>query len=256
MLCLLFLAVAATSMPQTNFYFGSAPNRKIFIRDDTDITLRAPAEVIQSEIEVVGSEVEVSLLNEEVFVDSEAVQVEELPIEQTCCCVPETQECQVALTEEELDLVGLGLINPRIVNRPSITGPTPTSCPAGYKVCCFGQDGSEVDTAVFGRSTCLPPTKVVNEPWVQGCEETPVYGETITGVKACGTQEITSPLAGLGLGETTPGEFPWSCLILNQDNNFVGSCTIIPNDSSNKNEKGTRKVITAAHKLNDVRETE
>ena len=97
---------------------------------------------------------------------------------------------------------------------------------------------------------------MVAEPWVQGCEETPVYGETITDTKACGTQEYISQVAGLGHGETTPGEFPWSCLILNQNNDFLGSCAIIPNDSANKNENGVRKVITAAHKLNDVQATE
>eukprot|EP00092_Neocalanus_flemingeri_P004843 GFUD01005211.1.p1 GENE.GFUD01005211.1~~GFUD01005211.1.p1 ORF type:complete len:497 (-),score=130.91 GFUD01005211.1:51-1541(-) len=252
---LLFLAVAATAMPQTNFLFGSAPNRKIFIRDDAQETARAAAGVIPSENEVVESELDDRIPSGEVFVAPVAVEVEEVPTEETCCCVPESEECQEDLTEEELDLVGLGLINPRIVNRPSTAGPSPSSCPAGYKICCSGGAGSEVDMSVFGRSACLPPTKIVNEPWVQGCEETPVYGEMITGAKACGT-EFSSPVAGLGQGEATPGEFPWSCLILNQNNDFVGSCAIIPNDSSNKNEKGTRKVITAAHKLNDVKETD
>jgi len=242
------VAVAATALPQTNFQFGGVPNRKIFVR--------GPAGVIPSENEGVESEVDGRVPGEEVFAEAVPVNVEEPPIEETCCCIPESEECQSDITEEVLDLVGLGLINPRIVNRPSASGPSPTQCPVGHKVCCSGVSTSEVDTSLLGRSSCLPPTKIVTEPWVQGCQETPVYGEMITGTKACGTQEFSVPSSGVGYGETIPGEFPWSCLILNQNNDFLGSCAIIPNDSSNKNELGTRKVITAAHKLNDVKETD
>eukprot|EP00091_Calanus_sinicus_P017693 TRINITY_DN382_c0_g1_i11.p1 TRINITY_DN382_c0_g1~~TRINITY_DN382_c0_g1_i11.p1 ORF type:complete len:497 (-),score=165.67 TRINITY_DN382_c0_g1_i11:62-1552(-) len=252
---LFFLAVSAYAMPQTNFKFGSVPNRKIFIRGDEQNTIGGGSETEFTSEENEG-DIGGRIPGEEAFGNTEIVEVEDLPIEEDCCCIPASEECQADLTEEELDLVGLGLINPRIVNRPTPESPSATTCPAGYKVCCSGETGSEVDTSVFGRSSCLPPTKVVTEPWVQGCEETPVYGETITGTKACGTQEYISPVAGLGHGETTPGEFPWSCLILNQNNDFIGSCAIIPNDSTNKNENGVRKVITAAHKLNDVQDTD
>jgi len=252
MWALLFLAVSASSMPQTNFQFGSAPNRKIFIRGDAQETARGAA-ASPSDSERVESGIEGRVPSEEAF---EVVEIEDLPEEETCCCIPDVEECQAELTQEELDLVGLGLINPRIVNRPTPSSSSGSSCPAGHKVCCSGGNGSGVDMSVFGRSACLPPTKFVDEQWDQRCEETPVYGETITGVKACGTQDFSSPVAGLGHGETTPGEFPWSCLILNQNNDFLGSCAIIPNDSGNKNELGVRKVITAAHKLNDVQNTD
>jgi len=252
MWALLFLGVSASAMPQTNFQFGSAPNRKIFIRGDAQETARGAA-ASPSDSERVESGIEGRVPSEEAF---EVVEIEDLPEEETCCCIPDVEECQAELTQEELDLVGLGLINPRIVNRPTPSSSSGSSCPAGHKVCCSGGNGSGVDMSVFGRSACLPPTKFVDEQWDQRCEETPVYGETITGVKACGTQDFSSPVAGLGHGETTPGEFPWSCLILNQNNDFLGSCAIIPNDSGNKNEKGVRKVITAAHKLNDVQDTE
>jgi len=248
---LLFLAVSVSSMPQTNFQFGSVPNRKIFIRGDAQETARGPAGA-PSTPEVIESGIEGRVPGEEAFVGpEEVVVIENIPEEETCCCIPASEGCLAQEQEEEIDLVGLGLINPRIVNRPTPASPS-TTCPAGYKVCCrAGGAAPGVDMSVFGRSACLPPTKVVSEPWVQGCQETQVYGETITGVKACGTQEF-SPIAGLGHGETTPGEFPWTCLILNQNNDFIGSCAIIPNDSANKNEQGVRKVITAAHKLNDV----
>merc|ERR1712013_543652 len=57
-------------------------------------------------------------------------------------------------------------------------------------------------------------------------------------------------------GEASPGEFPWTCLVLNQNNDFIGSCAVIPNDSSNNNGRGTRKVVTAAHKLKNIQQNE
>merc|ERR1712013_464726 len=54
----------------------------------------------------------------------------------------------------------------------------------------------------------------------------------------------------------SPGEFPWTCLVLNQNNDFIGSCAVIPNDSSNNNGRGTRKVVTAAHKLKNIQHEE
>ena len=63
---------------------------------------------------------------------------------------------------------------------------------------------------------------------------------------------FSGPVSGLSHGESSPGEFPWTCLILNQNNDFVGSCAIIPETSSNSLSSGTSKVITAAHNLKDV----
>merc|ERR1712004_143557 len=36
----------------------------------------------------------------------------------------------------------------------------------------------------------------------------------------------------------------------------IGSCAVIPNDSSNNNGRGTRKVVTAAHKLKNIQQNE
>merc|ERR1711936_1175586 len=66
--------------------------------------------------------------------------------------------------------------------------------------------------------------------------------------KLCGTRQPTFA-SGLAHGQTIPGEFPWTCLLLNQNNDFIGTCAIIPNDFSNNNNAPTRKVLTAAHKL-------
>merc|ERR1712152_80550 len=73
-----------------------------------------------------------------------------------CCCIPADQDCFDLYAVE--DLVGQGLIDPRIVNRP----------PA--------------------------------QP---------------------------SDLNVLQSGQSSPGEFPWTCILLNQNNDFVGTCAII-----------------------------
>merc|ERR1712107_920666 len=65
-----------------------------------------------------------------------------------------------------------------------------------------------------------------------------------------------APARGLQHGEASPGEFPWTCLVLNQNNDFIGSCAVIPNDSSNNNGRGTRKVVTAAHKPKNIQQNE
>jgi hypothetical protein len=46
-----------------------------------------------------------------------------------------------------------------------------------------------------------------------------------------------TPAQGLTHGLASPGEFPWTCLVLNQKNDFIGSCAIIPSDFSNNNAK-------------------
>merc|ERR1711879_1083500 len=69
--------------------------------------------------------------------------------------------------------------------------------------------------------------------------------------KMCGSRQPTFA-SGLQYAQSLPGEFPWTCLILNQNNDFVGSCAVIPNDFSNDNGRPTRKILTAAHKLKDV----
>ena len=43
---------------------------------------------------------------------------------------------------------------------------------------------------------------------------------------------------------------------MSQDNDFLGTCALIPNDFSNDNSAPTRKVLTAAHKLKSLEEAE
>merc|ERR1712213_187275 len=185
-------------------------------------------------------------------------QVEIIEEQTQCCCVPESDQCDDPFANE--DLVGLGLIDPRkkptslstrIVNRPGsgASEPQVASCPVGQKACCYDSD---LDLSVFGR-TCLKPHSVNNVSWVQGCQERIVTG----GSQAqCGTRNFAGPVSGLSHGQVSPGEFPWTCILLNQNNDFIGTCAIIPNDSSNNNNVPTRKVVTAAHKMKALEQTD
>jgi len=171
--------------------------------------------------------------------------------QQQCCCEPLGTQCDDVLGGG--DLVGSGLIDPRkkpatskpsvntrIVNRPTVNEQV-QSCPIGQQTCCFD---ANIDLSVFGK-TCLNPQQAQqNIPWTQGCQESQPQG-----FKQCGTRNYNRPVSGLSHGQTSPGEFPWTCLLLNQNNDFIGTCAIIPNDFSNNNNAPTRKVLTAAHKL-------
>jgi len=179
-------------------------------------------------------------------------------VPQQCCCVPASEQCGDPLGRE--DFVGGGLIDPRskntsfsistrIVNIPTQKEPI-RSCPRNQKVCCYDAD---IDLSVFGRS-CLSPEEAHAQAqglWRQQCTERQVSG----GIKQCGTRQFR-PAAGLSFGQVSPGEFPWTCLLLNQNNDFIGTCALIPNDFSNNNRRGTRKVITAAHKLKAIQKTD
>merc|ERR1711922_64342 len=168
---------------------------------------------------------------------------------QTCCCVSPGQSCSSFASQNSnngfgggTDLVGLGLIDPRInktlfggigtriVNNPS-SKPSPiNSCPTSYTTCCF--DNNNIDTSSFQRS-CLTPeaaTQQSNGAWRQGCAERVTSG----GNKLCGTRNFR-PVSTSVPSQSSPGEFPWTCLLLNQDNDFIGTCVIVPEDFSNNN---------------------
>ena len=68
------------------------------------------------------------------------------------------------------------------------------------------------------------------------------------GHKQCGTRNFEEG-EDLAHGEASVGEFPWTCVLLNQDDKYLGTCAIIPRGAGNDNSEGTDKVITAASKL-------
>jgi hypothetical protein len=53
---------------------------------------------------------------------------------------------------------------------------------------------------------------------------------------------------GLTHAQASPGEFPWTCLVLNQKNDFIGSCAIIPSDFSNNNAKAWGQLFSVFQK--------
>merc|ERR1712020_334686 len=176
-----------------------------------------------------------------------------------CCCVPEGNSCYDNSNGGD-DLVGEGFINERIVNRPGSGGNQhlTQTCPHRHQLCCYPDS---YDFSVFGR-TCVPPStsgsssgftsgSSSSAAWRQGCSETSVYGSN-----QCGTRDYRRPASNLNYGEASPGEFPWTCLLLNQNNDFIGSCAIIPDDFSNNNNAPTRKVITATHKLKNLQQND
>merc|ERR1719402_2146019 len=179
-----------------------------------------------------------------------------------CCCVPRRTACSAAFGREYEDLVGQGLIDPRLTNQtsaedignrianfPGAGNPEPPkTCPVGDRICCYDTD--QLDLGTFGRSSCRAPAAPRQEPWHQKCGLTgPRQGRG----RQCGTRSYrTAP--GLAHAESSPGEFPWTCILINGNNDFVGSCALIPSGFHNDNSRGQVKVITAAHKLGALEE--
>merc|ERR1711988_2041674 len=109
--------------------------------------------------------------------------------EDQCCCIPADLDC-FDLYPAVDDLVGQGLIDPRIVNRPPAQPHqlnTLDTCPAGYKTCCSAPD---LALSVFQRNNqCISPYAAAAATQQQqqlnqqhhssglhyGCQETSVY---------------------------------------------------------------------------------
>jgi len=169
-----------------------------------------------------------------------------------CCCISQFQSCSGQLTSQD-DLVGEGLIDQRIVNRPGSGGSSGSggsTCPSGQKLCCFSGTGPRSQCSGFSSSLTSGGGGngfSSGGVWRQGCSEPQLFGQ-----KKCGERFYSRPASGLGHGESSPGEFPWTCLILNSNNDFVGTCAIVPENFNNDNSRGTTKVLTAAHNLKNV----
>jgi len=269
LLSLVSLAALSTGVPQLQFSKDDANPRLGLLA--TNLGLSPTAETDAR----TGSLTEAEVLSGRVpGAPTVGAEANSVPVQNNnfgqdqCCCIPEAEDCFDLYAVE--DLVGSGAIDPRqgaelatrIVNRPPAY-PSDlnvlNTCPVGYKTCCYAPD---LDLSVFQRNAqCLTPyaaaqqqqqqqqlnTQQHNSYWTQGCQETPVYG-----AKTCGTRSYQGPVSGLTYGQSSPGEFPWTCILLNQNNDFVGTCAVITDDFSNNNNLPTRKVLTAAHKLKNI----
>jgi len=263
LLPLVSLAALSTSVPQLKFG-SNEPNPRLGLLA-SNLGLSPTAESNPR----TGSLTEAEVLSGRVpgapTVGAEAAPAVQNTVQDQCCCIPAEQDCFDLYAVD--DLVGQGLIDPRkgnelatrIVNRPPAQPSNLNvlnTCPVGYKTCCYAPD---LDLSVFQRNAqCLTPyaaaaaaSQQLNTQqqtyWTQGCQEAPVYGS-----KQCGTRNYPGPVSGLSHGQSSPGEFPWTCILLNQNNDFVGTCAIITDDSTNNNNQPTRKVLTAAHKLKNI----
>jgi len=149
-------------------------------------------------------------------------------------------------SEVLLDYEDVGV---RIVNDP-IEDPNDNiqRCPQGLQRCCYRSRSARNQV----RNQCRALDGGNDEVWRQGCTDRAVRGGTPRGLQ-CGerfpVQDSPRPLTQ---GQAKPYEFPWTCLVLNGKNDFLGSCAIIPDNLNNDISRGTDRVITAAHKLKSV----
>jgi len=127
-------------------------------------------------------------------------------------------------------------------------------CEANEKSCCY--DSSSTLNNVIRNSRCITRRRPANKNvfWEQKCQETEPRGIR-RGEKRCGERRFRE-ISGKNKGEANPGEFPWTCLVLNQNNDFIGSCAIIPDNRFNDVRGGTDRVITAAHKLKKIQKND
>jgi len=148
-------------------------------------------------------------------------------------------------------------IGSRIVNRPTEISQQQVQeefyCETNERACCY--DSSSTLNNVVSQSRCITRTRPSNKDvfWRQpnGCSE-PEPRNIRRGEKRCGERRFRE-ISGKKQGQANPAEFPWTCLVLDVNNNFIGSCAIIPDNRFNDVRSGTDRVIMAAHKLKGVR---
>ena len=114
-----------------------------------------------------------------------------------------------------------------IISTPELV--SASDCPESQRSCCYDLDIDLDSLAV----SCLSPAQAAlaqtseknekiteTETWVAGCEE-------IQHQDTCGLRNFIQD-SNKSEQESSPGEFPWTCLILTAQNGFVGNCALIP----------------------------
>ena len=112
-------------------------------------------------------------------------------------------------------------------------------CPDSMKTCCYDQ---ELDLGAAGVTCVSPEMSSDDQPeeWSQHC---PKKEPMMSSRDQCGLRQfhnnegdIRLIIPGYMMNYiyskwfccSSPGEFPWSCLILTEENGFVGNCALIP----------------------------
>ena len=85
----------------------------------------------------------------------------------------------------------------------------------------------------------------MQETWEQACESPTgnPFGKT------CGQRKFKE--YSLPKNVANPYEFPWTCTIVDEKEEIVGLCAIVPEKFDNDISEGTRKVLTIASKLTE-----
>merc|ERR1712110_555098 len=85
---------------------------------------------------------------------------------QQCCRIPQQQQClQNQQFTQGDDLVGEGLINERIVNRPGAAGQQTLSCALGQRICCYDDHPQDADyDLAFSNGTRLAASRSPPQP--------------------------------------------------------------------------------------------
>jgi len=166
-----------------------------------------------------------------------------------CCCTPQNQACPdpespasstVAAPQVKPDnsdqLIFFGRSGRSV---RSLSSESLDVCPPNLDTCCYppSTDISSLECS----SPSLSQQRTTS--WQQGCPESNPIARSSS--KECGTRVFDQGLDG----DSKPGEFPWTCLVLTVDNGFIGNCVIIPSPTGQGN---TNRVVTAAHKLNNI----
>ena len=97
----------------------------------------------------------------------------------------------------------------------------------------------------LGDQCVRPPApKLVEEPWVQSCSS-PNIGNSFGG--SCGRRTFEEFKVGKNVAN--PYEFPWTCTIIDENDDIAGLCAVVPENFDNDISEGTRKVLTIASKM-------
>eukprot|EP00095_Tigriopus_kingsejongensis_P005135 maker-scaffold100_size373717-snap-gene-2.45 protein:Tk05135 transcript:maker-scaffold100_size373717-snap-gene-2.45-mRNA-1 annotation:"serine proteinase-like protein 1" len=122
-------------------------------------------------------------------------------------------------------------------------------CPPNHQLCCYDSSGIKAEVSAQSPLECKDRIldKEEDEEWVQGCEENALE----TPGKQCGQRPDFFTVPNLPYGMASPEEFPWICVIMDQANNVIGSCAIIPARFDNQIASGSEIVLTVAHRVSD-----
>ena len=129
-------------------------------------------------------------------------------------------------------------------------------CDYGYRSCCYNPSDKH-SCPNNQKSYCSRGFSVIDS--FEGSNQ--IYDIDVRSGSSvgCGVRQASYDLRGPNWSAlSSPGEYPWTCMILKDDNvennQFVGTCVIV--DEPENFPGRTRKILTVSHRLQDVKPTE